>query len=80
METLLLRQVHIKLFKIMPKLQMLLEKGELTLIYLINRKDYNLLFHFPYTAISDFMMSVCCHYCLEAEVHLSETMGNALTS
>ena len=68
----LLRQVDVQLFEMMPKLQILLHKEDITISN--NNKQKRLSFlNFTRSAILDFMMSLRCRYCWEAEVLLCET-------
>ena len=70
----LLARVNAKLLQIMPKLQILLDKGEVTFNNNNKRKRFRL-FNFPRAAILDFMTSLRCLYCWKAEVLLFETIG-----
>ena len=67
-------RVDAKLLQIMPKLQILLDKGKVTFNTNNKRKRFQLL-NFAPTAILDFMTLLCCLYCWKAEVLLFETMG-----
>ena len=67
-------QVDAKLLQIMLKLQILLDNGKVTFNNDNNRKRFWLL-NFPRAAILDFMTSLRCLYCWEAEVLLFETIG-----
>ena len=67
-------RVDAKLLQIMPKLQILLDKGNVTLNNNNKRKRFRLL-NFPHAAILDFMTSLHCLYCWKAEVLLFETIG-----
>ena len=58
----------------MPKLQILLDKGNVTFNNNNKRKRFKLL-NFPHAAILDFMASLRCLYCWKAEVLLFETIG-----
>ena len=72
-----MRQVGVKLREIMPKLQFLLNKGDITFNY--NNKQRRLsLLNFLHSAILDFMMSLHCCYCWEEEVLLCETIGQCI--
>ena len=57
-----------------PKLQILLDKGKVTLNDNNQRKRFQIL-SFPRAAILDFMTSPNCLYCWKAEVLLLETKG-----
>ena len=70
----MLTRVDAKLFQIMPKLQILLDKGKVTFNNNNKRKRFQLL-NFPCAAILDFMMSLRCLYCWKAEVLSFETIG-----
>ena len=70
----LLARVDAKLLQIMPKLQILLDKGKVTFNNNIKQKRFRLL-NFPRAAILDFMTSLRCLYCWKAEVLLFETIG-----
>ena len=78
----LLRQVDFKLLEIMPKLQFLLNKGDIAFnnlfIYYDNKWRRLSLLNFPRAAILDFMKSLRCRYCWEAEVLLCETIGQRI--
>ena len=65
-------QVDAKLLQIMSKLQILLDKGKVTLNDNNQRKRFQIL-SFPRAAILDFMTSLRCLYCWKAEVLLFET-------
>ena len=65
------------MLEIMPKLQILLNKGDITFNY-NNKRRRSFLLNFPRAAILDFMMSLRCHYCWEAEVLLCETIGQRI--
>ena len=67
-------QVDAKLLQIMPKLQILLDKGKVASNIRNIRKRFQLL-NFPRAAILDFMTSLRCLYCWKAEVLLFETIG-----
>ena len=67
-------RVDAKLLQIMPKLQILLDRGEVTFNNNNKRKRFRLL-NFPRAAILDFMTSLRCLYCRKAEVLLFETIG-----
>ena len=71
-------RVDAKLLQIMPKLQILLDKGKVTFNNNNNnnnkRKRFRLL-NFLRAAILDFMTSLRCLYCWKAEVLLFETIG-----
>ena len=58
----------------MPKLQTLLDKGNVTFNNNNKRKRFRLL-NFPCAAILDFMTPLHCLYCWKAEVLLFETIG-----
>ena len=58
----------------MPKLQILLDKGNVTFDNNNKWKRFWLL-NFPRDAILDFMMSLHCLYCWKAEVLLFATVG-----
>ena len=58
----------------MPKLQILLDKGNVTFNNNTKRKIFRVL-NFPRAAILDFMTSLRCLYCWKAEVLLFETVG-----
>ena len=58
----------------MPELQILLDKGKVTLNNNDKRKRFRLL-NFPRAAILGFMTSLRCLYCLKAEVLLFQTIG-----
>ena len=66
-------RVDAKLLQIMPKLQILLDKGKVTLNNNNKRKRFRLL-DFPHAAILDFMTSLRCLYCWKDEVLLFETI------
>ena len=72
-----MRQVDVKLLEIMPKFQILLNKGDIIFNYNNKRRRLSLL-NFPRTAILDFMTSLRCRYCWEAEVLLRETIGQRI--
>ena len=61
------------LLQIMPTLQILLDKGNVTFNNNNERKRFRLL-NFPRAAILDFMTSLRCLYCWKAEVLLFETV------
>ena len=67
-------RVDAKLLQIMPKLQILLDKGKVTFNNNNKRKRFRLL-NFPRAAILDFMTSLRCLYCWKPEVLLFETIG-----
>ena len=67
-------RVDAKLLQIMPKLQILLDKGKVTFNNNNKRKRFRLL-NFPRAAILDFMTSLRCLYSWKAEVLLFETIG-----
>ena len=67
-------RVDAKLLQIVPKLQILLDKRNVTLNNNNKRKRFRLL-NFLHAAILDFMMSLHCFYCWKAEVLLFETIG-----
>ena len=67
-------RVDSKLLQIMPKSQILLEKGKVTFDNNNERKRFQLL-NFPRAAILDFMTSLRCLYCWKAEVLWFETIG-----
>ena len=67
-------RVDAKLLQIMPKLQILLDKGKVTFNNKNKRKRFRLL-NFQCTAILDFMTSLRCLYCWKAEVLLFETIN-----
>ena len=67
-------RVDAKLIQIMPKLQILLDKGNVTFNNNNKRKRFRLL-NFPRAAILDFMTSLRCPYFWKAEVLLFETIG-----
>ena len=71
-----MKWVDAKLLQIMPKLQILLDKGNVTFYKLNNnkRKRFRLLNFLP-TAILDFMTSLHCLCCWKGEALLFETMG-----
>ena len=68
-------QVDAKLLQIMPKLQILLDKGNITLNNINNKWKKFRLLNFPYAAILDFMTSLRCLYCSKAELPLFATIG-----
>ena len=68
-----MKQVDVKLFEIVPKLQILPSKGDITLKYNKRRRSLSRL-KFPRAAILDTMTSMRCRYCLEVEVPLCETI------
>ena len=67
-------RVDAKLLQIMPKLQILLDKGKVAFNNNNKRKRFQLL-NFLHAAILDFMTSLRCLYCWKAEVLLFETIG-----
>ena len=67
-------RVDAKLLQIMPKLQILLDKGNVPFNNNNKRKRCRLL-NFPRAAMLDFMTSLRCLYCWKAEVLLFETLG-----
>ena len=67
-------RVDAKLLQIMPKLQILLDKGKVTFNNNNKRKRFRFV-NFPRAAILDFMTSLRCLYCWKAEVLLFETIG-----
>ena len=67
-------RVDAYLLQIMPKLQILLDKGKVTFNNDNERKRFRLL-NFPRAAILDFMASLRCLYCWKAGVLLFETIG-----
>ena len=67
-------RVDAKLLQIMPKLQILLDKGKVTFNNNDKQNSFRVL-NFPWAAILDFMMSLRCLYCWKAEVLLFETIG-----
>ena len=70
-------RVDAKLLQIVPKSQILLDKGKVTFDNNNNnnkRKRFRLL-NFPRAAILDFMTSLRCLYCWKAGVLLFETIG-----
>ena len=67
-------QVDAKLLQIMPKLQILLDKGKVTFNNNNKRERFRLL-NFLRAVILDFMTSLRCLYCWKAEVLLIETIG-----
>ena len=67
-------RVDPKLLQIMPKLQILLDKGKVAFNNNNKRKRFRLL-NFPRTAVLDFMTSLHCLYCWKAEILLFETIG-----
>ena len=67
-------RVDAKLLQIMPKLQILLDKGKVTFNNKNKWKRFRLL-NFQCTAILDFMTSLRCLYCWKAEVLLFETIN-----
>ena len=71
----LLPRVDHKLLQIMPKLQILLNKGNVTFNNNNKRKRFQVL-NFPRAAILDFMTSLRCFYCWKAEVLLFETIAD----
>ena len=70
-------RVDAKLLQIMPKLQILLDKGKVTFNNNNNRKRFRLL-NFLRAAILDCVTSLCCLYCWKAEVLLFETIGQCI--
>ena len=58
----------------MPKLQISLDKGKVTVNNKNKQKRFRLI-NFPRAAILDFMTSLRCLYCWKAEVLLFQTMG-----
>ena len=66
-------RVDAKLLQIMPKLQILLDKGKVTSYNNNKRKRFRLL-NFPRAAILDFMTPLRCLHCWKAEVLLLETI------
>ena len=66
-------RVDAKLLQIMPKLQILLDKGKVT--FNNNKWKRFRLLNFPHAAILDFMTSLRCLYSWKAEVLLFETIG-----
>ena len=58
----------------MPKLQILLDEGNVIFNNNNKRKRFRVL-NFPRAAILDFMTSLRCLYCWTAEVLLFETIG-----
>ena len=68
-------QVDTRLLQIMPKLQILLDKGKVTFNNNNNKRKRFRLLKFPRATILDFMTSLPCHYCWKAEVLLFETIG-----
>ena len=67
-------QVDAKLLQIMPKLQILLDKGNVTFNNNNKWKKFRLL-NFLHAAILDSMMSLRCLYCSKAEALLFATIG-----
>ena len=67
-------RVDAKLFQIMPKLQISLDKGKVTFNNKNKQKRFRLI-NFPRAAILDFMTSLRCLYCWTAEFLLFETIG-----
>ena len=68
-------RVDAKLLQIMPKLQILLDKGNVTFNNNNKWKRFRLL-NFPHAAILDFMTSLRCLLLeIKAEVLLFETIG-----
>ena len=60
-EPLLLARVDAKLLQMMPKLQILLDKGNVTFNNINNNKRIRFrVLNFPRAAILDFMTSLCC--------------------
>ena len=74
----LLARVDAKLLHIMPKLQILLDKGNAT--FNNNKRKRFRVLNFPRAAILDFMTSLRCLYCWKAEVFCLNHWDNAVTS
>ena len=72
-----MRQADVELLEIMPKLQILPDNGEMTFNSTNKRKRLSLL-NFPRATILDFMKSMRCRYCSEAEVLLGGTIGQCI--
>ena len=67
-------RVDAKLLQVMPKLEILLDKGKVTFNNNNNRKRFWRL-NFPRAVILDFVTSLRCLCCWKAEVLLFETIG-----
>ena len=67
-------RVDAKLLQIMPRLQILLDKGKVAFNNNNKRKRFRVL-NFLRAAILDFITSLRCLYCWKAEVLLFETIG-----
>ena len=67
--------VDAMLLQIMPKIQILLDKGKVTFNNNNNKRKRFRLLNFPRAAILDFITSLRCLYCWKAEVLLFETIG-----
>ena len=68
-------RIDAKLLQIMPKIQILLDKGKVTFNNNNNKRKRFRLLNFPRAAILDFITSLRCLYCWKAEVLLFETIG-----
>ena len=68
-------RVDVKLLQIMPKLQILIDKGKAIFNNNNNKRKRFRVLNFPRAAILDIMTSLRGLYCWKAEVLLFETIG-----